>query len=277
MLEVYADGFRLLGSHFSSLQKALAWFKSTGWRNAVKLRQDVKQEWRVKNEEIVEKRGRHADPDAGERRKKTIRMALGETGLNTPAGLASVVPTAGVGTPDHDFTREANARTPYRLMSNPGSTRTVPETPAMAGTPARGAQPVTPAAAFERSGPPTPRHSPARSAYQPTTPNLLGNLTPGAIVPETPHPGTPARRTPSGIVPQTPMAAFPAPWTPGTPRATPGTPAAAFPGGAPGTPGTPRTPVPQTPVPQTPHAGHYVELKEEYPGTPNIVPQTPAH
>jgi len=34
-------------------------------------------------------------------------MALGETGLNTPAGLASVVPTAGVGTPDHDFTREA--------------------------------------------------------------------------------------------------------------------------------------------------------------------------
>lgn len=207
-------------------------------------------------------------------------MALGETGLNTPAGLASVVPTAGVGTPDHDFTREANARTPYRLMSNPGSTRTVPETPAMAGTPARGAQPVTPAAAFERSGPPTPRHSPARSAYQPTTPNLLGNLTPGAIVPETPHPGTPgtpARRTPSGIVPQTPMAAFPAPWTPGTPRATPGTPAAAFPGGAPGTPGTPRTPVPQTPVPQTPHAGHYVELKEEYPGTPNIVPQTPAH
>lgn len=280
LLEVYADGFRLLGSHFSSLQKALAWFKSTGWRNAVKLRQDVKQEWRVKNEEIVEKRGRHADPDAGERRKKTIRMALGETGLNTPAGLASVVPTAGVGTPDHDFTREANARTPYRLMSNPGSTRTVPETPAMAGTPARGAQPVTPAAAFERSGPPTPRHSPARSAYQPTTPNLLGNLTPGAIVPETPHPGTPgtpARRTPSGIVPQTPMAAFPAPWTPGTPRATPGTPAAAFPGGAPGTPGTPRTPVPQTPVPQTPHAGHYVELKEEYPGTPNIVPQTPAH
>jgi uncharacterized protein (DUF1330 family) len=44
LLEVYADGFRLLGSHFSSLQKALAWFKSTGWRNAVKLRQDVKQE-----------------------------------------------------------------------------------------------------------------------------------------------------------------------------------------------------------------------------------------
>ena len=36
--------------------------------------------------------------------------------------------------------------------------------------------------------------------------------------------------------------------------------------GTPGTPGTPRTPVPQTPVPQTPHAGHYVELKEEYPG-----------
>jgi hypothetical protein len=33
---------------------------------------------------------------------------------------------------------QANARTPYRLMSNPGSTRTVPETPAMAGTPARG-------------------------------------------------------------------------------------------------------------------------------------------
>jgi hypothetical protein len=32
------------------------------------------QEWRVKNEEIVEKRGRHADPDAGERRKKTIRF-----------------------------------------------------------------------------------------------------------------------------------------------------------------------------------------------------------
>ena len=32
------------------------------------------QEWRVKTEEIVEKRGRHADPDAGERRKKTIRF-----------------------------------------------------------------------------------------------------------------------------------------------------------------------------------------------------------
>ena len=34
------------------------------------------------------------------------RMALGESGLNTPAGLASVLPPGGIGTPDHHF-REA--------------------------------------------------------------------------------------------------------------------------------------------------------------------------
>ena len=33
-------------------------------------------------------------------------MALGESGLNTPAGLASVLPPGGIGTPDHHF-REA--------------------------------------------------------------------------------------------------------------------------------------------------------------------------
>jgi len=44
LLEVYPDGFRLFGNHFPALKQAISWFKTTGWRNAAKLRRDVKQE-----------------------------------------------------------------------------------------------------------------------------------------------------------------------------------------------------------------------------------------
>ena len=44
LLEVYSDGFRLFGNHFPALKQAISWFKTTGWRNAAKLRRDVKQE-----------------------------------------------------------------------------------------------------------------------------------------------------------------------------------------------------------------------------------------
>lgn len=157
LLEVYPDGFRLFGNHFPALKQAISWFKTTGWRNAAKLRRDVKQEpfffdgslqipqqsesflgiiyhchfqqalfrdhhplvgmaskpfmdliviapfvsicllqtkardiffgifptgfvfqkkkqeWQVKTEEIKQKRGEHADPDAWKRRKNSLR------------------------------------------------------------------------------------------------------------------------------------------------------------------------------------------------------------
>mmetsp|Transcript_75371 Transcript_75371/g.92619 ORF Transcript_75371/g.92619 Transcript_75371/m.92619 type:complete len:404 (-) Transcript_75371:89-1300(-) len=268
LLEVCADGYRLLGSHFPNLAKAIGWFKSTGWRNASKLRQDMKQEWRVKREELAEKRGAHADPDEAERRKKTLRMVMGDDGLKTPGGLSAM------GTP-MNFTKEANARTPYGLLSNSGTPANAgPTTPGNPLTPVRGVRtPATPAAAFERSMPSTPFG--LLSRQQPTTPIFTGGITPGQIVPQTPigpgtpqlrtrdavpqtpaYPGTPMRGTPSGnIVPQTPAAAFAGA---GAPR----TPAAAFPHAPPGTP---------TPVPQTP-AMPEQEVKVD----PGIVPTTPA-
>jgi len=201
LLEVYPDGFRLFGNHFPALKQAISWFKTTGWRNAAKLRRDVKQEWQVKTEEIKQKRGEHADPDAWKRRKNSLRTAIQQDGLRTPAGFSNMA------TPTN-FTREANARTPYGF--NPGTTRTVPPTPAMAGTPrvapetpaaafaSHGAMPRTPADAFLGHGRPpstpqfagampgTPADAFLRHGRQPSTPQFAGGVTPGGIIPQTP-------------------------------------------------------------------------------------------
>jgi len=267
-IEVHPYAFSLWGKPFDKLTSLIKWFKTVGWRNSTRLRQDFKEAWERRRAEAESRRGTDAYSDRPRKSRSTWQAATTTTGLQTPGG-------GGLQTPSGVYAHESAAPTPSGL-STPGGSRT--PNPAVPGSPA----------------PMTVQHF-----ANPATPSGVAPGTPGVRMPQTPM-GVHAR--PMGMMgggstavggPSIPMTPRVAPATPsalggcggGAPPMTPGGAAAATPGGfmTPGgrgvgmqTPGGFPGAAPATPgigpgFPGTPAGTHMVPSS---PGLGSVAPQS---
>jgi len=290
-IEVTPGGYSLWLSRFETIQALIQWFKTVGWRNSTRCRQDFKEAWAKRRAEAAARRGPDAFADRPRTQFKGWAPDTTKSGLQTPSaaagtptfyGMESAAPTpsglatpaggaSGYRTPDPRMVPGSPAPMKMGGLSTP---RGAPMTPtSMQGT--VGSAPRTPAGLLASGQsargrghgtlavPGTPT-----TAFAPGTPAGLAALGGPRIAPGQGSRGGGAQRVPQtplglnaagarGFAPQTPAGLGQMPATPAPPH-VPATPAGVAPmspariGGQPRTPAGPVPHSPGGPVPQTP-------------------------
>jgi len=202
-IEVTPSGYSLWGQPFETIRDLVMWFKREGWRQAAKLRSEVKEKLETKKERAKRDRGEDVlEEDRAKAKARGIRPAgsvkAAFGGMQTPGGSVPGTPSKGFATPGGSGQVPA---TPQSGFATPGAASGF-ATPRQPGTP-------------RQQGFATPR--------QPGTPRQQGFATPRQ--PGTPTAGGRIPSTPAGLLQQNRMQMASASMLPAAQNRMPMTPA----------------------------------------------------